>query len=122
MKKIIKNKMYDTATAKPIASYDVADEGRTYEQLYRKKTGEYFLFSDVRFDGWNITPVSYEQAREWAQLHMTSTAYDDVFGDIKESDELARLHISCTQSEADRIRKAAQQNGMTISEYILSRV
>ena len=50
MKKIINGKIYDTDTAKEIDSISHGDGPRDFryyhEVLYRKRTGEYFLFPD----------------------------------------------------------------------------
>lgn len=48
MKKSIKNKIYDTETAKKIGEYkpqflDVDNLGYYVESLYQKRTGEFFL-------------------------------------------------------------------------------
>ena len=48
MKKIINNKMYNTETATEVASYDngcyLSDFRHFREELYRKRTGEFFLY------------------------------------------------------------------------------
>lgn len=83
MKKIIDGKTYNTETAKKIAEWD---NGLSYndfdyrsEELYRKRTGEYFLYGSggartewgtVMDDGWlaggsNIVPLTQEEAQDW---------------------------------------------------------
>ena len=51
MKKIIKGKVYDTDTARELASWANGGNWRDFshleETLYRKKTGEYFLHGEV---------------------------------------------------------------------------
>ena len=50
MKKIINHKMYNTETAERLASssngYGYDDFRYMEEQLYRKKTGEFFLYGE----------------------------------------------------------------------------
>ena len=50
MKKIINGKKYDTDTAQELASWDNGGGWRDFhhceETLYRKKTGEFFLFGE----------------------------------------------------------------------------
>ena len=49
MRKVIKNKLYDTDTAKFIGTYNKgigeADRNWTQKNLYLKKTGEFFIHS-----------------------------------------------------------------------------
>lgn len=59
MKKIINGKMYDTETARKIAT---SDEG----VLYEKKTGEYFLNITNETINLNILhPITKGQAQKW---------------------------------------------------------
>ena len=91
MKKIKNGKLYDTDTAKSIGSYQYLGESDfhyVYEELYRKKTGEYFLYGeggpasrwasyngDGYWAGEDIRPLTDEQAREWAEEHMDADEY-----------------------------------------------
>lgn len=92
MKKIINKKLYDTETAKMIASWsnDLGkSDFRGYEEnLFLKKTGEFFLYGEggglspyaEHFaDGWGygkkITPLTEEEARQWAETHMEAEEY-----------------------------------------------
>lgn len=92
MKKIINKKLYDTETAKMIASWSNGlgkSDFRGYEEnLFLKKTGEFFLYgeggglspyAERRGDGWGygekITPLTEEEAREWAETHMEADEY-----------------------------------------------
>lgn len=91
MKKIRNGKLYDTDTAKCIGSYQYLGESDfhyVYEELYRKKTGEYFLYGEGGpasrlacnegygyCAGEGIRPLTDEQAREWAEEHMDADEY-----------------------------------------------
>lgn len=92
MKKIINGKLYNTETAKLVANWwnglGVSDFRNCEESLYLKKTGEYFLFgkggglspyAERRGDGLGygekITPLTEEEAREWAENHMEADEY-----------------------------------------------
>lgn len=92
MKKIINKKLYDTETAKMIASWSNGlgkSDFRGYEEcLFLKKTGEFFLYgeggglspyAERRGDGWGygekITPLTEEEARQWAESHMEADEY-----------------------------------------------
>jgi|TARA_A100001037_G_C15114347_1_gene620657 hypothetical protein len=86
MKKVINGKIYDTRTATFIHEYwnglSTRDFNYCREQLYRKKTGEFFVYGDggalTRWgtkygngycDGADILPRTNEQALKWAENH-----------------------------------------------------
>lgn len=100
MKKIVNNKLYDTTTAKKIVKYDNHKTGYNFikEELYRKKTGEYFLFceggtntkyaepcGDNQFDyGYQFIPLSLSEAKQWAVDIMDADDYMEEFGKVEE--------------------------------------
>ena len=102
MRKIINGKMYNTETAKLIATYDSGhfhnDFNYYYEELYLKKTGEFFLsgeggprtkYCEVvpgggRAYGSDIIPLTLDEAKEWAEKHMSADYFVEVFGEVEE--------------------------------------
>lgn len=101
MKKIIGGKKYDTDTAKEVGSWDsshsVLDFHYFREALYRKRTGEFFLYGEggamsryaVHYgDGWGygerIEPLTEEQARRWAEKRLDVETYEETFGEVEE--------------------------------------
>lgn len=76
-KKVINGKMYNTATAKMVASWCHRGSYNAYyldsltrEELYVKRTGEYFLSCEggtsTEYSGRQILrPLSEKEAREW---------------------------------------------------------
>ncbi|MBO5969937.1 MAG: hypothetical protein J6S14_15725 [Clostridia bacterium] len=102
MKKIINGKKYDTGTAKELGiwsnSYYPGDFAYCSETLYRKKTGEYFLYgiggpmskyaehigSNTTIGGSNIKPMTESEAREWAETHLDAEEYEEIFGEVEE--------------------------------------
>lgn len=139
MKKIINGKLYDTTTAREVASCYHGEGPRDFryysESLYRKRTGEYFLAGEggpmskyAKSAGQNswtggeaITPLSYQEATEWAEREMDADDYQAEFGAVPEDGELAHLHISLPADVADRIRKAAAEAGLSVSALIASK-
>ena len=103
MKKIINGKKYDTETAKLIGRYR-SELGRNDfryfgEELFLKKTGEYFLFGEGHgmskyrsFNGnsysWGeeIAPMSKDEAFEWASKSsdMSVEQIEAHFGEVEE--------------------------------------
>lgn len=137
MKKIISNRVYDTSTARKVGEWSsdlpVNDFGWYREDLYRKKTGEYFLNGKggpaspyrkmVGYNAWEgaeaILPVDYEQAREWAERHLEADAYLAEFGDAGETTSEKTINVSVPESTYRTISKTARMNGRTIREQIM---
>lgn len=140
MKKIINGKLYSTDTAREVGGWCNAGNWRDFshmeETLYCKRTGEYFLFGEggpmtqyaqsCGNSGWTggkrIMPMTAKEAREWAEEKLTVDEYEEEFGDVSEGDDTrVSLTISLTAAEADRIRKEAREQGVTISALIASK-
>ena len=108
MKKIIKNKVYDTEKARILAEANSCT-------LYRKKTGEFFLFS-----GDAIYPKTYDQADAWAKATLPEHVYAKIFGQ-PEDDSTVQTVITMPASRLAAIKKNAAKRGMTVSAYIADR-
>lgn len=139
MKKIINGKLYDTETAKEIAERSHGEGPRDFhyysETLYKKRTGEYFLYGyggpmsryarTVGQNQWSggerIEPLSYDSAREWAEKNMDADDYMAEFGPVSEEGERITLSVSLDSATADRIRREAQEKGVSVSALIASK-
>ena len=123
MKKIINGRVYDTEKAKELGTYanygSWNDFSHLEETLYRKKTGEYFLFGE---GGRRIMPMTYDEAREWAEKHLEAEEYEAIFGEIVEDDGAGKQVVSISVSPAkwETAKRKAAQMGIGISEYIES--
>lgn len=102
MRKIIDKKMYNTETATKLASYTngyvCGDFHHINEQLYRKKTGEYFLYGCggamtmyaecCGSNSWSgssaIFPLTEDEAQEWVMEHCDADSYIAIFGEVEE--------------------------------------
>lgn len=102
MKKIINGKMYNTETAKMVGSWSnnvsCSDFSYCEEELYKKKTGEFFLYGSGGAmskyatscgNGWTgggqaITPMTVENAKRWMERHCDADEYIEVFGEVEE--------------------------------------
>ena len=122
---VIKNKVYDTSTAKSIAEYH--SDGLK-ETLYRKKTGEYFChFYDEDADnedyraGWRakekIVPYDYETARDWARISLDEAKYERLFGDSAECGTTT-VTVRISQAAADRLYARQSATGETVGQII----
>lgn len=137
MKKIINGKVYDTETAKKVAFWSnnksYSDFSYTEENLYRKKTGEFFLYGEggpmTKYaescgdNGWmygdKIIPLTYESAQKWAEEHLDGNEYEAIFGEVIEGDgEKATITFSVSTATAATIRRRADAAGMSLSAYL----
>lgn len=140
MKKIINNKLYNTETAKAVGTHSNGGTFRDFshyeETLFRKKTGEYFLYGEggpmTRYavasgaNSWSggsrIMPMTYDEAREWSEKNLDADEYEAEFGEISEDDNTGKrvVSIHVTAAKWDAAKREAARRGMGISEYIES--
>lgn len=137
MKKIINGKVYDTEKAHHLGfdgNGSRRDFGFWYEELYQKRTGEYFLYGEggpaskyARSIGQNqwgggekIIPLSPDAARKWVEEHLDADDYEALFGLPGEEDEDAKTTISA-QLPAPLIsaaRRMAYEDGVSLTTVI----
>ena len=96
MKKVIKGKKYDTNTAKLIESFSHKyrnDFEYFKEQLYQKKTGEFFIDGEGgaaskyaedgetggRHGGYRIVPLTENEAKAWVEKYSDSELYEELW-------------------------------------------
>lgn len=138
MKRVIKGKLYNTETAERVGAWDngyyTNDFNYCSEDLYQKKTGEFFLHgeggamsvyasSEGNMSGYGerIIPMTYDEAAQWAEKHLTGDEYEKIFGEITEDESRLTLNISMTAAEAEIIKRNSAKAGMTVSAYIVMR-
>ena len=137
MKKIIDGKKYDTDTAKEVGYYSSSyarNDFHFYEEtLYLKKSGEYFLHGEgnamsryaraTGMHGWDpgerIMPLTYDDARQWAEEHMDADDYEEVFGEVPEDDDgKASINVRVSRAAADAIKRQSQITGLSVTKLI----
>ena len=139
MKKIINGKLYDTETAREIGCNSHGEGPRDFhwyaETLYKKRTGEYFLHGEggpmTRYaeaagqntwtGGARISPLSLEAAKKWAEENMDVDDYMREFGPVEEDDSRVMIHASLPADVAARLRREAQEKGLSVSALIASK-
>lgn len=138
MKKIINGLVYDTNTAKEIGEwsngYAVSDFKHIRETLYKKRTGEYFLYGrggpmskyamETGSNSWSggekIIPLEYERARKWGEDSLDADDYIAEFGDPGEGgDALKSLHIKLPANVYDKLDLAKAKSGNNMTEIVI---
>jgi hypothetical protein len=135
MKKVIGGKRYDTETAKEMG-YDYYGTPRDFnhwtETLYRKRTGEYFLHGEggpmsryaqtIGQNEWSggeqIQPLTVENARQWAEEHLSADEYESIFGEISEDDSKKTVTFSIATDAVEILSRLASETGKTKSELV----
>lgn len=102
MKKIINGKMYNTETAKALGTAYSNAPVNSFEYwketLYKKKTGEYFLYGYggpvsqyakcIDMNTWSggdkFIPLTETKAMKWAERYLSAEEYCDIFGEPEE--------------------------------------
>lgn len=140
MKRIIKGKLYDTDTAKELGWYENIADVRNFnhfsETLYRKKTGEFFLHGDggpatkysqrVDQNSWSggedIIPLSAENARIWAEEHLSADDYEKIFGPVSEDEEDILITFKASAAQDRKLADMAAERGTSKSELLRSMI
>lgn len=134
MRRIINNKTYDTDTAKFVGSVgqELDDRlNRVEEDLYRKRTGEYFLHGSggamTRYgvalgdNNWSggerIMPLSYEQARAWAEEELDVEEYEREFGVPVEAGEV-QLGVRISDQAKSLLDRETSRSGESRSAIV----
>lgn len=136
MKKIINNKVYDTKTAQKVGEWDNGQwDNKLYictEELYRKKTGEFFLYgyggpgskyakaqgNNNWTSGEKIIPLSYKAAQKWAEEHLDGEDYEKIFGKIQEDETKTTITIYLKTAKAEKYKRNAAIKGTSLTTYI----
>lgn len=122
MKKIINGKRYDTLTAQMCGEWWTDGIGKNdfnyrHEMLYKKRTGEFFLFGEGHgmtrwashsggMSGWgeDILLQSTEQAKAWAEEHLTVDEYEKLFEiESDEPDEFIAYSVRIKPETRDKL-------------------
>ena len=100
-----KTKRYNTDTALKVLTI----EGET---LYRKRNGEFFLADEE-----GVTPLIYEQAKEWAGRTADRKTYDAFFGKVKEGKKVVRT-FSLSEGVIEVAKREAARTGKSLSDVV----
>lgn len=133
MKRIINGRRYDTETARllGVATYGICtDFAHWCEELYVKRTGEYFLYGQggpmskysqsVGENQWTggqkIVPLTLKEAQKWAEKYLSADEYEAIFGAVEED----KVQVSTWIEESIKVEidKLRDEQGFTIADII----
>lgn len=138
MKKVINGRLYNTDTAKELATYDYgspADFSHFTETLYRKRNGEYFIYGeggpasryaqraygdDAFIGGEKIVPMKLEAARKWGERALDGDEYEKIFGRPDEDGEMQNLHVQVDGEQYRQLKDRAVQDDTSVAGVIRS--
>lgn len=134
MKKIINGKKYDTATAEKLGFFDNNELGfaSVEETLYRKRTGEFFLLGEggpmsryaetIGANEWSggsrIMPMTWDEARKWAEEHLSADDYEGIFGEVAEDDSKTVMSVRISAAALEKAKREASKSGSTLSALV----
>lgn len=133
MQKIIRGKRYDTDTAQKVCSVDnglpESDFDALCEQLYIKRTGEFFLYGyggartayaeadgNMWTSGERIVPLSEADAKAFVEEHGTPEVYEQYFGEASEGE--TRTTIILSETAKKKLQRLALEKRVSISQIV----
>ena len=137
MKKVVQGVLCDTTTARLVGEFQHSNRNDFHfyrEELYRTKSGKYFLHGEghaaspyakkVAQSEWApgeaIKLLPPEAARQWAEEHLDGDEYIAVFGEADEDGEPVVLTIdSTTKRRLDRMKEVT---GKSIKQLVAEAV
>lgn len=135
MKKVINGSLYNTETARRLGGWSNTNNYRDFnyceETLYRTKSGKFFIHGEggamskyaqtISSNEWSggeeIIPCTYDEAREWAEVHLDGDDYIAAFGEPAEDGaEMCLFRLpSAVKMQLDR---AVSRSGRTQSDIV----
>ena len=135
MKRIIRGKKYDTDTAELVADDQHSYPGQfeyCLEELYRKRTGEYFIYGtggpmskysesvgqNECSGGEAIVPLDLVDAKEWVDKHCDPDKYEELFGVVEDDGEKVRTTLWLSKPSCKMLEEQALEHRLTKSELV----
>lgn len=136
MKKVIRGRLYDSEKAVLIGEfYDEAKPGDDLdfyiEELYKKRTGEYFLYgrgnAGSKYSVWHgntasgsekIIPLTYQQAQEWAEENLPRAVYENEFGIPERNDDKIIMSFNLKIGNIEKLKVISSKKDKPMSSII----
>lgn len=135
MKKIINGKRYDTDTAEFIGKWENLDNSADLqyecEEIYRKKTGEFFMYGEggpassyaiqTGTTSWSgsckITPITEDEAKKWIEENLDGDVYESLF-EIEEEGNIA-FSLLIPENLHNKLKNESEKTGKTMKDIIV---
>ena len=135
MEKIIGGKRYNTETAQHVgqhrADYSVTDFNYYTEDLYLKKTGEFFIHGvgnaaskycesfgeNTQRGSEKIVPITIKEAKEWVVKYLEPDDYEKLF-EVEEENSYT-FSINFPISLYEKLKDISQVEDRTIKDVII---
>ena len=135
MKKVLGGHVYDTSKAKKLGSFEAScgcsDFHYYEEELYRTKSGYYFLYGtgnaaspyarQVETNTWSsgekILPLTEKEAKEWAEDHLDGDEYETIFGAVDSGTTGILLNIP--DQLLEKVDSLRSQENKSRTEFII---
>jgi|GEM_PF-743066 len=123
MYKVINGKGYNTDAAQVLETWTNNQKGNKYaeENLYRKKTGEYFLFTKSS-GGQKIIPITMQDAMSWAEKRLPSKEVEVLFSGVVEPEidsNNERVGVLIPRPLMEALRERKEKAGESITDQII---
>ena len=132
--KVIDGKRYDCRSAQLVAEYEHLnrrDFGWYREELYRRKTGDFFIAGEggpassyrktISKNEWTggekIIPLSDEEAKKWVEAHCDGQMYDLLFPE-NENPGKTTVSLKMSNSVLFSIKELANAEHKSVSETV----
>ena len=118
MQTIINGIVYNTNTAAELALRHATSvtSGYYHEALYRTEQDAFFLYRIENHDT-NIIPLTYEEAKSWAEAHFPEKPYQTI---LENPEETVPFYLHLKKSDIDHLKQSAKTSGISVEAYILS--
>lgn len=135
MKKIINGKRYDTDTAEFIGKweniYNSADLQYECEELYRKKTGEFFMYGEggpassyavqTGTTSWSgsckITPITENEAKKWVEENLDADYYEKLF-ELEEEGNIT-FSLLIPENLYNKLKNESEKTGESMKDIVV---
>ena len=120
MNKSINNKRYNTETSQlcgSAVSGQPGDADYSKEDLYRKRSGEFFLYIEGTSIKPDIKPLTRVAAIDWVEKHLGKEAMEDLFT-VDDSDDKETKGFRLSRAMIEQIRIRAEQTKVSQSDIV----
>lgn len=130
---IINGKRYDINAATILLNWNnrkmESDPDYISESLYRKKTGEYFLYGiggkNTKYGNWTgidgeagekYMPLTPAEARLWTESHATADEYAEIFSEPEEGETVEMFFRNVSARTRHKMEIIREDTGQSLTE------